>query len=123
MFNRASIPQRELNNRTFRVLAAGVVGGGSAVNGQLFDRGAALDYDAWRDLGNPGWGWNDLLPYFKKVRLIECSRTDCLTTRRAKISRHRMRTWLKNLTYRGIHLYMVWAALYSRVGQCLHIQA
>jgi choline dehydrogenase len=72
MFNRTSIPQRELNNRTFRVLAAGVVGGGSAVNGQLFDRGAALDYDAWRDLGNPGWGWNDLLPYFKKVRLTEC---------------------------------------------------
>jgi choline dehydrogenase-like flavoprotein len=71
MFNRTSIPQRELNNRTFRVLAAGVVGGGSAVNGQLFDRGSALDYDSWRDLGNPGWGWNDLLPYFRKVHLIE----------------------------------------------------
>lgn len=32
----------------------------------MFDRGAASDYDAWRDLGNPGWGWSDLLPYFKK---------------------------------------------------------
>jgi choline dehydrogenase-like flavoprotein len=31
----------------------------------FFDRGAAADYDAWSSLGNPGWGWDDLLPYFK----------------------------------------------------------
>ncbi|KAF2182124.1 GMC oxidoreductase [Zopfia rhizophila CBS 207.26] len=32
----------------------------------FFDRGATADYDAWKELGNPGWGWDDLLPYFKK---------------------------------------------------------
>jgi choline dehydrogenase-like flavoprotein len=36
------------------------------VNGMFFDRGSASDYDAWETLGNPGWGFNDLLPYFKK---------------------------------------------------------
>lgn len=33
----------------------------------FFNRGSAGDYDAWEKLGNPGWAWNDLLPYFKKV--------------------------------------------------------
>ena len=32
----------------------------------FFDRGSASDYDAWKTLGNPGWGFSDLLPYFKK---------------------------------------------------------
>jgi choline dehydrogenase-like flavoprotein len=48
------------------VLVGAIVGGGSAVNGMFFDRGAASDYDAWKTLGNPGWGFADLLPYFKK---------------------------------------------------------
>ena len=38
------------------------------VNGMFFDRGAAVDYDAWADLGNPGWEFEHLLPYFEKVR-------------------------------------------------------
>jgi choline dehydrogenase-like flavoprotein len=37
----------------------------------FFDRGSRGDYDLWEDLGNPGWGWNGLLPYFKKVRNTE----------------------------------------------------
>lgn len=43
-----------------------VLGGSSAINGLLYIRGQAEDYDHWRDLGNPGWGWTDLLPYFVK---------------------------------------------------------
>jgi choline dehydrogenase-like flavoprotein len=39
---------------------------GSVVNGMFFDRASRADYDAWRQLGNPGWGWSDLLPYFIK---------------------------------------------------------
>ena len=66
-FNLTSIPQRELNNGMFQVPAAAVVGGGTVVNGLFFDRGAAVDYDAWEEIGNPGWGWDDLLPYFRKV--------------------------------------------------------
>ncbi|KIM20574.1 GMC oxidoreductase [Serendipita vermifera MAFF 305830] len=65
-YNLTSIPQPAGGNRTFPVLAGCVVGGGSAVNGMFFDRGSAGDYNLWRDLGNPGWGWDDLLPYFKK---------------------------------------------------------
>ena len=67
-FNITSSPQRGLGNRSFSIPAAAVVGGGTAINGMFFDRGSALDYNAWVELGNPGWGWDDLLPYFKKVR-------------------------------------------------------
>jgi len=43
------------------------VGGGSNVNGMAADRGQLGDYDEWRDLGAAGWGWSDVLPYFKKL--------------------------------------------------------
>src|ERR1700722_12291453 len=43
------------------------VGGGSNVNGMAADRGQPSDYDAWRDLGAAGWGWQDVLPYFIKL--------------------------------------------------------
>ncbi|PNP56502.1 hypothetical protein THARTR1_03198 [Trichoderma harzianum] len=42
------------------------LGGSSAVNFMTWMRGAREDYDAWEALGNPGWGWDNLLPYFKK---------------------------------------------------------
>lgn len=65
-YNVTSQPIPGLNNLTNRISAGALVGGGSAVNGMFFDRGSASDYDAWEALGNPGWGWKDLLPYFKK---------------------------------------------------------
>lgn len=71
-FNITSTPQRGLADRSFLIPAAAVVGGGTTINGMFFDRGSALDYDAWVELGNPGWGWDDLLPYFKKVRRWCC---------------------------------------------------
>ncbi|KAK7719546.1 hypothetical protein SLS57_005745 [Botryosphaeria dothidea] len=67
-YNLTSTPQEGLNNRTFQVPAAAVVGGGTVINGMFFDRGTAADYDVWEQLGNPGWGWGGLFPYFKKVR-------------------------------------------------------
>jgi choline dehydrogenase-like flavoprotein len=66
MYNLTYVPQVGLNGRAGPVAAGAIVGGGSAVNGMFFDRGSAADYDAWEQLGNPGWGWKDLLPYFKK---------------------------------------------------------
>lgn len=66
MYNMTSPPIPGLNNRTIVPYVAAVVGGGSAVNGMFFDRGSASDYNAWETLGNPGWGFTDLLPYFKK---------------------------------------------------------
>ncbi|KAF2162383.1 GMC oxidoreductase [Zasmidium cellare ATCC 36951] len=64
LYNISSLPVKHLNNKPFPVAAAATVGGGSVVNGMFFDRASALDYDAWEALGNPGWGWEGLLPYF-----------------------------------------------------------
>jgi choline dehydrogenase len=65
-FNLTSTPQPHLNNREFQVTIAAAVGGGTVINGMFFNRGAKADYDAWEELGAHGWGWSDLLPYFKK---------------------------------------------------------
>lgn len=46
---------------------ARIMGGGSSINGQLLNRGAPTDYDHWRDSGVAGWGWDDVLPYFRKL--------------------------------------------------------
>lgn len=43
------------------------IGGGSLIGGMCWTRGGRADYDAWVELGNEGWGWEDLLPYFKKA--------------------------------------------------------
>ncbi|KAF2464125.1 choline dehydrogenase [Lindgomyces ingoldianus] len=67
MYNITSLPQTNLSGRTSSVPASAILGGGSAINAMFFDRGAAEDYNAWVQLGNHGWGWDDLLPYFKKA--------------------------------------------------------
>jgi len=62
-----STPQSSLANRSQGLVTGSVVGGGSVMNGMTFHRGSAPDYDSWEQLGNPGWGWKGLLPYFKKA--------------------------------------------------------
>ena len=42
------------------------VGGGSLVNGMIWNRGRQDEFDLWERLGNPGWNWDSLLPYFRK---------------------------------------------------------
>ncbi|CAG8949018.1 hypothetical protein HYFRA_00002146 [Hymenoscyphus fraxineus] len=66
MMRPTSAPIPGLNGRRIGVAVPAVVGGGSVVNGMAYGRGSKADFDAWEELGNPGWGWNDLLPYFKK---------------------------------------------------------
>lgn len=44
-----------------------VLGGSSSINGLLYVRGQPFDYDYWRQLGNTGWGWDDVLPLFKRA--------------------------------------------------------
>lgn len=43
-----------------------VLGGTSTINGMMYIRGNPSDYDDWKKAGNPGWGWEDVLPFFKK---------------------------------------------------------
>ena len=53
-----------LNGRSIAYPRGKVIGGCSAINGMIYMRGQAADYDGWRQLGLEGWGWNDVLPYF-----------------------------------------------------------
>jgi choline dehydrogenase len=55
-----------LNGRALAYPRGRVVGGSSTINGMIYMRGQAADYDHWRQLGNPGWSWDDVLPYFRK---------------------------------------------------------
>ena len=55
-----------LNGRALDYPRGRVLGGCSATNGMIYMRGQARDYDQWRQLGNAGWGWDDVLPYFLK---------------------------------------------------------
>jgi len=55
-----------LNGREMNFPRGKVLGGSSSINGLLYIRGQSQDYDHWRQLGNLGWSWDDVLPYFKK---------------------------------------------------------
>jgi choline dehydrogenase len=55
-----------LNGRSLAYPRGKVLGGCTSVNGMIYMRGQAADYDLWRQLGNPGWGWDDVLPYFRR---------------------------------------------------------
>jgi choline dehydrogenase len=61
-----TVPQTALNNRRLLFPQGKILGGGSSVNSMVYIRGNRRDYDQWRDLGNEGWSYDDLLPYFKK---------------------------------------------------------
>ena len=56
-----------LNGRSSYWPRGKVVGGSSSINAMVFIRGNRQDYEDWRELGNPGWGWQDVLPYFRKL--------------------------------------------------------
>ncbi len=58
--------QPGLNGRALNYPRGRVLGGCSSINGMIYMRGQARDYDGWRQMGNTGWGWDDILPYFKK---------------------------------------------------------
>ena len=59
-------PQPQIDNQTRPAPCGRGVGGGSLINGMLWNRGSRSDFDAWAELGNPGWNWEGLLPYFRK---------------------------------------------------------
>ncbi len=59
-------PEEGLNGRSLNYPRGKVIGGSSSINAMIYMRGQAADYDHWRQLGLSGWGWDDVLPYFKK---------------------------------------------------------
>jgi choline dehydrogenase len=59
-------PEEGLNGRSLNYPRGKVIGGSSAINAMIYMRGQAADYDHWRQLGLPGWSWEDVLPYFKR---------------------------------------------------------
>ena len=59
-------PEPGLNGRSLNYPRGKVIGGSSAINAMIYMRGQAADYDHWRQLGLAGWGWADVLPYFKR---------------------------------------------------------
>jgi choline dehydrogenase-like flavoprotein len=59
-------PQPGLNGRELIYPRGKVMGGCSSINGMIYMRGQAADYDRWRQMGNIGWGWDEVLPLFRK---------------------------------------------------------
>jgi choline dehydrogenase len=59
-------PDPSLNGRQSLWNAGRILGGGSSINGLVYMRGARADYDEWAELGCTGWGWDDVLPFFRK---------------------------------------------------------
>ena len=64
-------PDPGLNGRSIDWPRGKVLGGSSSLNGLLYVRGQAEDYDRWRQMGNEGWGWDEVLPLFKKSEANE----------------------------------------------------
>jgi choline dehydrogenase len=62
-----SEPEAELNNRQIIQPRGKVLGGSSSINGLLYIRGQPSDFDHWRQLGNSGWSFEDVLPYFRRA--------------------------------------------------------
>ncbi len=60
-------PNPELDGRTMYWPRGRVVGGSSSINALVYCRGMPADFDDWRALGNAGWGWQDVRPYFEKI--------------------------------------------------------
>ncbi|MHA6262767.1 choline dehydrogenase [Arenibacterium sp. CAU 1754] len=63
----SSEPEPHLNNRRLACPRGKVIGGSSSINGMVYVRGHAMDFDHWADSGAQGWGYADVLPYFKRM--------------------------------------------------------
>ncbi|MEH6545551.1 MAG: GMC family oxidoreductase, partial [Sneathiella sp.] len=65
-----------LNGRQLSYPRGKVLGGCSSINGMIYMRGQSRDYDQWRQLGNDGWSWDEVLPYFMRSEDHHSGATD-----------------------------------------------
>ena len=79
-----------------------VLGGSSSINGLLYMRGQPDDYDHWRQLGNTGWCFDDVLPYFRSAEDQERGADDCTARRAARRVRVASRTAVRGLHRGGV---------------------
>ena len=63
----SSEPEASTNGRKLAVPRGRLLGGSSSINGLVFVRGQSNDYNTWAQMGNRGWSYDDVLPYFKKL--------------------------------------------------------
>lgn len=69
-----SEPVETAGNKQYSMPRGRVLGGSSAINYLMYVRGSKADYDGWESLGNKGWGWDDLVPYFKKHQCLDSAK-------------------------------------------------
>ena len=84
-------PEPNTNGRRVPVPRGRLLGGSSAINGQAFVRGQAQDFDSWAQMGNRGWSYSDVLPFFKKHGGYEGERRRRLPRPRRPAARHQSR--------------------------------
>jgi choline dehydrogenase len=65
-WNYSAVPQTELQGRKSYWAKGRTLGGSTSINAMMYLRGVPADYDNWEQLGNSGWGWKDVLPYFRR---------------------------------------------------------
>lgn len=70
-WNYETEPQSQLNGRRLYWPRGKVLGGCSSINAMIYQRGNPRDYDTWAELGNPGWSYREVLPYFKRLEHFE----------------------------------------------------
>ena len=93
-------PQAFLDNRVLYDVRGKVLGGSSSINGMIYSRGAPADYDGWRQRGNVGWSYEDVLPYFKRAEAHELGENDYhggdgpLRVSRSKVRHPMAQAWL-----------------------------
>lgn len=101
-------PQKHLNNRVIGDWRGKVLGGSSAVNGMIYCRGAASDYDRWAQAGNIGWSYGEVLPYFMKAECHQNGADDFhggegpLRLSRARINNPMAKAWVEAAQQAGL---------------------
>ena len=86
-----TVPQAACAGRRFHLPRGKVLGGSSALNGMIYVRGHRSDYDTWAYLGNAGWGYDEVLPLFKRSEDFDRGRVRVPRHRRSA-ARHRRTT-------------------------------